>query len=186
LLPGNVPIAQYIEELLEGDVPFTVCYCDVDYFKPFNDTYGYSRGDMVIQSLAGILVAHCDPGQDFVGHIGGDDFVVVFCNTDWHERMSAVLDTFLAHRPRFYDDRHLEAGGIHSQDRRGNWDFTPLFSLSVGAVPIEPNKHVVTTQEIAMRATEAKAQAKRQDGNYLFTDRRGFPEKPSLAHESEN
>ena len=86
LLPGNVPIQEHIERLLQSQRPFAVAYCDLDHFKPYNDVYGYKRGDQVIQRLGRILVECAAPEVDFVGHIGGDDFIVVFENADWPER----------------------------------------------------------------------------------------------------
>jgi diguanylate cyclase (GGDEF)-like protein len=77
-LPGNVPINEHIDRLLESGTRFWVCYFDLDHFKPFNDVYGYRRGDDVIQLTGNILTSNCDPDRDFVGHIGGDDFMVLF------------------------------------------------------------------------------------------------------------
>src|SRR5690606_20413911 len=71
LLPGNVPIHELLEELLARDEPFHVAYCDLDHFKPYNDCYGYSRGDEVIVYLAQIIQGEVDAQLDFVGHIGG-------------------------------------------------------------------------------------------------------------------
>src|SRR5690606_29313798 len=76
-LPGNVPINEHIEALVDSEATFSVCYVDLDHFKPFNDLYSYRKGDEAIQITAGLLRAHTDPGCDFVGHIGGDDFIVV-------------------------------------------------------------------------------------------------------------
>ncbi|MCX8146358.1 MAG: EAL domain-containing protein, partial [Azovibrio sp.] len=75
-LPGNVPINEHIDRLLKAGVRFAACYADLDNFKPFNDIYGYRRGDDVIQLLGQILVEVSDARLDFVGHIGGDDFLI--------------------------------------------------------------------------------------------------------------
>src|SRR3546814_20755996 len=85
-LPGNVPIDEHIEALLLSEEPFAVCYGDLDHFKPFNDLYSYRKGDEVIQITAGLLSENADPGLDFVGHIGGADFVVIFKRPDWRAR----------------------------------------------------------------------------------------------------
>ncbi|MDP2878091.1 MAG: GGDEF domain-containing protein, partial [Sulfuricella sp.] len=77
LLPGNVPINEQIALLLHGGTEFCACYCDLDHFKPFNDVYGYHSGDDVIQLTGKILSEVCDPDQDFIGHIGGDDFIIL-------------------------------------------------------------------------------------------------------------
>jgi len=94
LLPGNVPINEHIERLLQGGSSFVVCYCDLDNFKPFNDRYGYRKGDDMIQLVAGILREISDPERDFVGHIGGDDFVALFQSEDWEWRCQQTLQRF--------------------------------------------------------------------------------------------
>ena len=82
-LPGNVPINEHIERLLESRVAFHACYFDLDHFKPFNDVFGYRKGDDIIVLLAQTLVEVIDPLADFCGHIGGDDFMVLFQSDDW-------------------------------------------------------------------------------------------------------
>jgi len=82
-LPGNVPINEHIERLLERKVSFHACYFDIDHFKPFNDVFGYRRGDDIIALLAQTLTEIINPLVDFCGHIGGDDFMVLFQSEDW-------------------------------------------------------------------------------------------------------
>jgi PleD family two-component response regulator len=79
-LPGNHSINEELRRRLSLGTPFAMLQIDIDFFKSFNDLYGYSRGDHAIQNLARILVECADRhsgGEDFVGHIGGDDFVVL-------------------------------------------------------------------------------------------------------------
>ena len=76
-LPGNIPISQHIAALIESGEPFATCYCDLNNFKPFNDVYGYWRGDDMIRLCADIIRRNSDPQRDFVGHVGGDDFVML-------------------------------------------------------------------------------------------------------------
>jgi EAL domain-containing protein (putative c-di-GMP-specific phosphodiesterase class I) len=78
MLPGNVPIAEQIDRLIESSCKFCVCYFDLDSFKPFNDAYGFRRGDDVIQYTAKLLMQHINKEYDFVGHVGGDDFYCDF------------------------------------------------------------------------------------------------------------
>ena len=75
-LPGNVPISQQISSFIDSAENFTVCYFDLDHFKPYNDTYGFSKGDEVIRKVSELLCQHSCENNDFVGHVGGDDFVV--------------------------------------------------------------------------------------------------------------
>jgi diguanylate cyclase (GGDEF)-like protein len=174
LLPGNVPIYEHLESLLRQHLSFTVCYCDLDNFKPFNDVYGYSKGDLVIQTVAKILVVHTSPQQDFVGHVGGDDFILVMQSSDWQDRCVAILADFEHTVLAFYHEEDRANGGIRGYDRTGEETFFPLLSLSIGAVT--PNlDRCHSYHDIAAMASEAKHQAKKQKGNSLFIDRRTTP-----------
>ncbi len=171
LLPGNVPIQEQIEALLQARRRFAVAYCDLDHFKPFNDVYGYEQGDQIIQHVGQILVAHTDPERDFVGHIGGDDFIVIFESPDWYRRSERILEVFSQIAPRFYTADDQQRGGITAYDRRGQEQFFPLLSLSIGVVQPDPSE-CDSHHEVATLATEAKHQAKLLSGNSLFVERR--------------
>jgi len=95
-LPGNIPISEHIARLLAAGVEFTACYSDLNQFKPFNDQYGYWRGDEMIKLAAATLSAACDPLRDFLGHVCGDDFVVLFQSGDWRERCERIVEEFNA------------------------------------------------------------------------------------------
>ncbi len=174
LLPGNVPIYEHIDNLLEAQRRFTVCYCDLDHFKPYNDCYGYSKGDEVIQKVAQVLSAHVDQQHDFIGHIGGDDFILIFTSDDWQERCEHVLRHFEREVRAFYNEQDLAAGGIYAQDRQGNSQFFPLLTLSIGAVTPDLGR-CHTHHQVAALASDAKRQAKKIGGNSLFVDRRRAP-----------
>ncbi|MEC5160734.1 MULTISPECIES: GGDEF domain-containing protein [unclassified Janthinobacterium] len=174
-LPGNVPINEHIERLLESDSRFWVCYCDLDHFKPFNDVYGYRRGDDVIQLCGDILSRHCDANRDFIGHIGGDDFMILFQSEDWEARCHAMLAQFGAAIDDFYSIDDRERGGYLSEDRQGMKVFCSLIGLSLGVIKVEPRQYH-THHQIATAAAEAKKQAKKIHGNSLFLDRRQEPQ----------
>ena len=173
-LPGNVPINEHIDRLLQSGTRFWVCYCDLDHFKPFNDVYGYRRGDDVIQLTGNILTRHGDPDRDFVGHIGGDDFMLLFQSEDWETRCRAILADFEAAATEFYSIEDCERGGYFSEDRQGRKVFYSLMSLSLGAIKVEPREYY-SHHQIAASAAEAKKQAKKIHGNSLFLDRRQEP-----------
>jgi GGDEF domain-containing protein len=137
-LPGNIPITEHIARLLRSGGSFVACYCDLNDFKPFNDHYGYWRGDEMIRLVARTLVSQCDPRRDFIGHVGGDDFVVLFQSDDWHARCTRIVSVFNAGSQRLCDEQALERGGIDSEDRHGVARFFPYTTLSIGAVPISP------------------------------------------------
>ncbi len=171
LLPGNVPINEHIDRLLQSGARFAACYADLNHFKPFNDVYGYRKGDDVIQMTGMILGAHCDPNRDFVGHIGGDDFIVLFQSEDWELRCEAILESFAAAVPEHYCAMDRERGGYISEDRRGRKVFHPLTSLALGVVRVDPGQYL-SHHQIATAASDAKRQAKKIPGNSLFIERR--------------
>jgi diguanylate cyclase (GGDEF)-like protein len=177
-LPGNVPIYETIDRLLQDRSNFHVAYCDLDHFKPFNDVYGYSRGDRIIQNVADILSQDIDQDLDFVGHIGGDDFVVIFQSEDWQQRCNKMLNDFKQSVVRHYDREHVMRGGIVTMDRRGVETRYPLLSLSVGCVHPDPAT-CLSHHAVASLATEAKIMAKKMDGNALFVDNRRTPQQGS-------
>lgn len=174
LLPGNVPINEHIERLLENGARFSACYVDLDYFKPFNDAYGYRKGDDVIQCTANILEEFCDPSRDFVGHIGGDDFLILLQSEDCEQRYQAIIDKFARDIRQFFSQGDIERGGYLSEDRRGDAVLNPVITVSMGALKVEPG-HFCSHHQIAAAAAEAKRQAKRIPGNSLFVDRRAGP-----------
>jgi diguanylate cyclase (GGDEF)-like protein len=170
-LPGNVPINEHIEFLLQSGVEFCICYCDLDNFKPFNDVYGYRKGDDMIQLTGRTLSQFCDTQLDFIGHIGGDDFLIMFQSEDWEHRCKAMLEAFAVASQTFYYVEDKERGGYYSEDRQGDRVLHPLVSLSLGAVKIEPSQYS-SPHQIASAATKAKKQAKKTPGNSLFIERR--------------
>ena len=177
-LPGNVPVNEHMDRLIENNAPFVACYVDIDHFKPYNDAYGYRRGDEIIQLLGNILTEVCDERIDFVGHIGGDDFVLLMQSSDWNERCNRMLERFSVETLRHIDEVDLEHGGLCGEDRRGNPTFHPLPTLSIGSIVVEPNQYA-SHNEIAACMAEAKKQAKKQSGNSLFIERRK-PARPVI------
>jgi EAL domain-containing protein (putative c-di-GMP-specific phosphodiesterase class I)/GGDEF domain-containing protein len=179
LLPGNVPVYECIDDLLRRPAQFAVAYCDIDHFKPFNDVYGYSRGDEVIKRLAELAVQHCDGERDLVGHIGGDDFVLVLGSDDWASRCECLLTAFNAAAAEFYSDEDRAAGGVWDEDRRGQAQFFPLLGLSIGVVLPDPGR-CRSHHDVAALAAEAKHQAKLRRGETLggalYIDRRRGPD----------
>ncbi|MCX7627552.1 MAG: GGDEF domain-containing protein [Methylophilaceae bacterium] len=172
LLPGNVPIYEQIDSLLQTETPFVACYCDLDHFKAYNDVYGYKKGDEVIQETARHLQQLCGP-YDFLGHIGGDDFIVLFQSEHWEGRCRALLSSLGEVFRKFYNDADRQRGGIETEDRQGERRFHPIISLSMGAVLIQP-RQFHTHHEVASAATLAKKEAKKTPGNSLFIERRGY------------
>jgi diguanylate cyclase (GGDEF)-like protein len=170
LLPGNVPISEHIDRLLLSGKSFVACYCDLDYFKPFNDVYGYKKGDEVIQQTGRLLADACG-SYDFIGHIGGDDFIVLFQSDNWERRCESLLSNLADTFPLFYSNADRERGGIETEDRQGEKRFHPLLSLSIGALVVEPDLYQ-SHHEVSTACVNAKKQAKKTLGNSLFIERR--------------
>ncbi len=172
-LPGNVPINEHLDMLLENGEAFAVCYADLDNFKPFNDLYGYRNGDEAIQLTARLLSEHIDVERDFLGHIGGDDFIIIFRSGDWKRRCQAVVDGFPQASRFLYQPDHLAAGGYMALNRQGEEVFHHLLSISLGVVRMDGQQRLPSAQ-VAEMATAAKAQAKKMAGNALFVERRAL------------
>lgn len=174
-LPGNTPIENRMSELLERKEGFRLAYCDLDNFKAFNDRYGYARGDAMILLVARILAETFHPGEDsstgFVGHVGGDDFVVLASWNVSRHIWEEILSAFARRVPSLYDERDRRSGGILGKDRRGTEVFHPLATLSIGVVPCPPGRFV-HPREVSAAAAEIKRQAKRIEGNSWFQERR--------------
>lgn len=174
-LPGNVPIQERIQSLLDQQQPFTIIYADLDYFKPFNDVFGYALGDAIIQMAGKLLAECCDATGDFVGHIGGDDFILLMLSADWQERCTHLLNRFDEQVSTFFTPEARVQGGYHAPDRCGELQWYPLTALSLGAVEINPalfENHL----EVASSASQAKKQAKKNLGSFLFIERRQTPD----------
>ncbi|KAF0865369.1 bifunctional diguanylate cyclase/phosphodiesterase [Pseudomonas sp. LD120] len=165
LLPGNVPIQQCLSRLLQQGRESVICYVDIDSFKPFNDIYGYGRGDEVLLCLAQCLNDRVDPSRDFVGHIGGDDFLLVLGPEDWRKRLNQLLDDFHSQCRRFYRNEHLEAGCFVAPNRQGERQEFPLLSLSIGVVHLHPLAcEQLDASQLAELASQAKHHAKNVQG----------------------
>lgn len=165
LLPGNVPIQQCLSRLLQQARESVICYVDIDSFKPFNDIYGYGRGDEVLLCLAQCLNDRVDPSRDFVGHIGGDDFLLVLGPEDWRRRLNQLLDDFHSQCRRFYRSEHLEAGCFVAPNRQGIRQEFPLLSLSLGVVHLYPQAcGQLDSSQLAELASQAKHHAKNIQG----------------------
>jgi EAL domain-containing protein (putative c-di-GMP-specific phosphodiesterase class I)/GGDEF domain-containing protein len=158
-LPGNIPISAHIARLLGRESRFAVCYFDLRNFKPFNDVYGYWRGDEMIRLLAGTLVTHTDRQLDFVGRVGGDDFVVVFQSENWLVICERILAEFNDRARSLYDEGDRAAGHIMSEDRAGNPCAFPLITVVVGAVIVD-GEAFDRPEQVASAAADAKRIAK--------------------------
>jgi PleD family two-component response regulator len=173
-LPGNTRIDEEIATRVAVGVPFAVCYLDLDNFKAFNDAYGFLRGDEAILALArACQTAILGAGKPtpFLGHVGGDDFVVV-CEVGQAEALcTGVLAGFDEVAPKLHDPGDAERGHLLVTDRQGNLRRYPLVSVSAGIASTERRTFVDYRQIVAV-ATEMKNVAKTTPGSAMAVDRR--------------
>jgi diguanylate cyclase (GGDEF)-like protein len=170
-LPGNPTITEEIEARLARSEDFALLYVDIDRFKEFNDHYGFTRGDRVITMLAEILVQVADGEQRFVGHIGGDDFVVLARSDQAEALAERITRGFDATIRSHYDADDRARGWIEAHDRSGKLRHTPFATVSIGIVNVPPGRFDGATSA-ARAAAEVKEVAKRQPGSAWAIDRR--------------
>ena len=171
LLPGNVPINDCIDRWLREGLPFAAAYCDIDNFKAFNDRFGYRMGDEIILLLSALLRDVLPRADCFVGHIGGDDFIVLTRDAHWEDALRGLLQRFAEGAARLFDADTVALGGYWSETRRGVAMFFTLPTLSIGACTI--HSHAFDShREVANLLAELKKAAKRTPGSKLFVDRR--------------
>jgi len=177
-LPGNVPISEHTTIVIDEARDTVMCYFDLDNFKPYNDIYGYGKGDQVIRKTASLLMEYTDSELDFVGHVGGDDFVILFESENWQQRCSEILSAFTALLSELYKPEHIDEQGMMAQDRQGNNVFYPLLSLSIGAVSVVDFPTITTEADLSEYATKAKSMAKKSTGNSLYQLKYSDMEQP--------
>lgn len=176
-LPGNAAIDREVARRVELGRSFALLVADLDNFKAFNDHYGFSRGDDVLATFADLLTEAADAhgaAETFVGHVGGDDFVVLAGLDEWDPISQQVCDRFDAVVPSLYDEEDRERGHIVVPDRRGVSRTFPLVTVSIGVTLFDPEepRH---PEELVSRAAEMKAfaKARNEDGSSsVAVDRR--------------
>lgn len=166
-LPGNLMIEQQIQRNIEDDEGCTVLYIDLDNFKPYNDVYGFENGDDVITAVARILKKIASP-LDFIGHIGGDDFIFMTTQDQAEQLGKAIIEKFDDIVPSFYREEDYETGHIQATNRHGEKETFPLLSISVAGVQ---TAHFNSLHKLAERASELKKVCKQQFGSYLLIER---------------
>jgi PleD family two-component response regulator len=172
-LPGNIAIEHEVRRRFEAREPWAVIYADIDNFKAYNDAYGFARGDEAIRLVATTMsetIKQLGEETDFLGHIGGDDFIVVTNRFRAEQLAEAICENFDRDVPRLYDPVDRNRGWIASKDRRGNPTRYPIMSLSL-AIVTDANR-VTSYQNIGEVAAELKSYAKRQPGSFVAMDKR--------------
>jgi diguanylate cyclase (GGDEF)-like protein len=174
-LPGNMRIQEEIRRLV-GEEPqsFGVLYLDLDNFKAYNDHYGFVRGDRAIQATARLIaevVHEMAAPNAFVGHVGGDDFVIIVSHDDPEPIAEALCKRFDDEVPQLYDALDYERGAVEVEDRKGTLQRYPLLTVSIGGVTTE-RRRFAHFGEVVEIASEMKLVAKRTTGSSCAFDRR--------------
>jgi diguanylate cyclase (GGDEF)-like protein len=173
-LPGGLSIERKLQEHIALDSPTAFCLLDIDNFKIFNDYYGYAKGNELIKATAGIIgeaVATYGNGNEFIGHIGGDDFVVITKPELFGKICNAITANFDKRVLDHYDEKIRKRGYIIWESRRGEQITFPLASLSIAVVT--NSKRVFTNYlQFGEVAAEVKKWAKSIPGSVCVVDRR--------------
>ena len=173
-LPGNYTIIQTIQELIDSKKAFAMGYIDLDNFKPFNDYYGFSRGDEILRMTARILVnsmLRINDDISFVGHVGGDDFVIVVTPSNIEHVCKQIIANFDMIAATFYDDEDRARGFIESFDRQNNAKQFGFITISIAAL-LSSNHNFTHYGQISTTANEVKSAVKKIDGSNFLIDRR--------------
>ena len=175
-LPGNIVIENAISKRIQGKSGFAFCLVDLDNFKAFSDRYGYSRGSNVLKAVGDILidtVKRLGEPSDFVGHIGGDDFVLVIDLERITILCEAIIKEFDNQITSFYDPDDLIKGFIISKDRNDVQQAFPIMTVSI-AVVTNKKRHLSSSAQIAETAAQLKHYAKTFPKSLYVVDQRGL------------
>jgi diguanylate cyclase (GGDEF)-like protein len=173
-LPGNITIMRQIQDRLDRGEKFAVAYADIDFFKPFNDRYGFSRGDEALKMVGRLIlniVKEQQPKDSFVGHVGGDDFIFIMDIDLIEDAACRIVDYFDKMVGTFYDAEDRALNYIQSVDRAGGAKNFPLMTLSIG-VTHNREREFAHYSEIGQVASEMKCFSKNVEGSSVQIDRR--------------
>ncbi len=178
-LPGNRQIEAMLVRLIEDRSPFALMHVDLDNFKAFNDHYGVLRGDMAIKRLARCIedaMQQVARSRGFIGHVGGDDFVVVLDPELAVDTAEGIVREWDASVSELYGSVDAARGFIEVLDRQRQLRRYRLMSVSIG-VASSATRPFADHLEVGDVAAEMKEQAKKQQGSHVATDRRAEPER---------
>ena len=179
-LPGNTQIQSEMSKRLEKGIKYAMMYIDLDNFKAYNDTYGFSNGDEVIKLTARITTKYImekdEKDRNFVGHIGGDDFVAIVEDEDYETICQNIIAEFDKTVEKYFTEEDVKRGYIEVENRKGVMEQFPLTSISVGVVEVT-NKRFKNTLEIGEAGAAVKHLAKTIYGSTYVIDRRKEREK---------
>lgn len=162
-LPGNHVIEEQLKEALLTEA-YTVLYIDLDNFKVYNDLFGFTKGDHVIQVTASLLEKIIKGNNGFLGHIGGDDFLAILPHYNYEACCSAIINEFEQQHVSFYPAKYLLQKYIVGDDRFGVKRKFPLISISIAVVTNQDQRYL-SAEEVVTYATQIKKLCKNTPGN---------------------
>ena len=169
-LPGNVQIQTEMKRRLLNRESFAILYFDLDNFKAYNDIYGFANGDEIIKFTVENIHS-ADSKDNFIGHIGGDDFIAIATGGDYDKICKKIINDFDENVLKFYNKEDIEKGYIEVANRKGIIEQFPLTSISIGVVVVEPGRFR-NTLEIGEIGAQVKHQAKSVSGSSYVINRR--------------
>ena len=173
-LPGNIEIQNEINHRLAKGMRIAVLYLDMDNFKAYNDVYGFSSGDRAIKMTADVIsdnVHLLSPQGDFIGHIGGDDFVIITAPQQADAICEGIIREFDAKIPELYSEKHRKQGCLATANRKGDMITYPIMSISIAVITNE-QRELENHIRVAEIAAELKKKAKSIHGSVYIKDRR--------------
>ena len=175
-LPGNVQIQTEMKKRLLNKDTFAILYFDLDNFKAYNDVYGFANGDEIIKFTARIISKHVhqiEGGDNFIGHVGGDDFVSIVGPTNYDMLCQGIINEFDKYAVDYYNEVDVERGFVEVANRRGIIEQFPLTTISIAVLEVD-SKIYKTTLEIGEVAGQIKHKAKEVLGSTYVINRRKF------------
>lgn len=165
-LPGNQEIQRVIGQTYRRETPWSIAYFDLDFFKAYNDAYGFHNGDLMLKTLAQLLIENA-PSDSFIGHIGGDDFVVVSLTHDIDVQCQSIIKQFNEKIKPLYTSKDWKQKYIISKDRNG---FTHHFSIATLSIAILTNqgKSFYSIEDISYEISQLKKKSKQQIGHAII------------------
>ena len=173
-LPGNVQIQAEMKKRLMKRKFFAMLYIDLDNFKAYNDVYGFSNGDEIIKFTARTIIKNVHSKEDdnnFIGHIGGDDFIAIVEDSDYEKICQNIIIEFDKNIKKYFSEDDITKGYLEVPNRKGIIEEFPLTTISVGVVEVDPGRFN-NTLEIGEAGAQVKHLSKTVSGSTYVIDRR--------------
>lgn len=171
-LPGNVQIQAEMKKRLLNEETFAILYVDLDNFKAYNDSYGFSNGDEIIKFTSKLILKYVHQLENgFVGHIGGDDFVAIINPTDYDKICQQIIIEFDMLVEMFYNKKDIIQGFVEIENRKGVMEQFPITTISIAVVEVDP-EIFKSTLEIGEVGAQVKHRAKTIMGSTYVINRR--------------